>query len=125
MNPAPHRRQARLTASKLASRVKSAIATAAFLKKAISQSGLTADLAEATLLQGILSGDVQAAAISTKVKLMNENLRLRQRLTASRLRSEQVKQEILHTELLRSKRNPAQTHEEIISRIKAIYGLES
>lgn len=114
-----------MTASKLAHRVKQAIATAAFLKKAITRTGITQELAEATLLQGILSGDVAAASIATKVRLMNENLRLRQRLTASRLRSEQVKQAILRNELSRSKRHPPKTQDQIISSIRAIYGLES
>ena len=77
-----------------AARVKAAITAARQLLRAAGEHGQQ-DLTRALLLQGILSGDTVAAAIAERQRLQKENLRLRQRLTFARLRTERAKALIL------------------------------
>jgi len=79
-------------------------------------------IAEATMLQGVLSGDVMAASIITRQRLQRENLRLRERLTRARIRTEQAKVKLLDIEgELRSR--PPQDPYQIVNSVRAIYGL--
>ncbi len=107
-------------------RLRKAIATAKHLKQAMRGTN-SAELAESLILQGILSGDVYAASIHTRSRLQNENLRLKKRLTNSRLKTERVKRELLEA----AKPRPHLTAEQdryrnvqMMNRINEIYGLD-
>jgi hypothetical protein len=79
-------------------------------------------IAEATMLQGVLSGDVMAAAVVTRQRLQRENLRLRERLTRARIKTEEAKYQLLNIESeVRSR--PQLDPYEILTRVRAIYGL--
>jgi hypothetical protein len=74
------------------------------------------------MLQGVLSGDVMAAAIITRQRLQHENLRLRERLTRARIRTEEAKHHLLNIESeVRSR--PAPDAFEMVNRMRAIYGM--
>jgi hypothetical protein len=80
-------------------------------------------LAQATMLQGILSGDVIAASMHARQRLQNENLRLRRRLTHVRIKTEEAKRRLLEAETDRSQVSGEITAIQI-NRIREIYGLE-
>ena len=74
------------------------------------------------MLQGVLSGDVMAAAVVTRQRLQRENLRLRERLTRARIKTEEAKYQLLNIESeVRSR--PQLDPYEILTRVRAIYGL--
>jgi hypothetical protein len=81
-------------------------------------------LAQATLLQGVLSGDVIAASIHARQRLQRENLRLRARLTHARLKTEAAKQLLLQAEASRSIRTQ-DMNEDAYRRIRDLYGLDT
>lgn len=102
-------------------RIKNAINTARNLLRAFKRGDAKA-ITEATILQGILSGDVTAASVAVKLKLQRENLRLRQLLTRSRLIGEELKQRITRKQgdlLERTKL----THAQRLDAVRSIYGL--
>jgi hypothetical protein len=74
------------------------------------------------MLQGILSGDIMAAMVHTRQRLQNENLRLRRRITMSRLKTEEAKARLLSIEADRRAR-PEPTAREVLEQVRAIYGL--
>ena len=76
-------------------------------------------LAESVMLQGILAGDVTSAAIATKLRLQNENLRIKQRMHRQRLQLEAIKTKILAQSLPRPQPDLA----DVIRNIEEIYGL--
>jgi hypothetical protein len=100
-------------------RVKTAITAARQLLRAAGEHGQQ-DLTRALLLQGILSGDTVAAAIAERQRLQKENLRLRQRLTFARLRTERAKASLLERAATRP--TPLQGIE-LINQLRAIYSL--
>jgi regulator of replication initiation timing len=75
-------------------------------------------LIEATLFQAIASGDIIAAAVTQKVRLQRENLRLRARLARVKLKIEEQKLKALET-----LNKPKPTPTELQNAIAAIYGL--
>ncbi len=79
-----------------------------------------AALAESVMLQGILAGDVTSAAIATKLRLQNENLRLKRRMNTQRLRLESIKTRLLAKAL---EPKPLPSPEELLASIEEIYGL--
>ncbi len=79
-------------------------------------------LAKATMLQGVLSGDVIAASIHARARLQRENLRLRARLTHARLKTEAAKQILLDAEARRTTQTTLMTGD-ALQRIRDIYGL--
>jgi len=103
-----------------AHRVKTAITAARQLLRAAGEHGQQ-DLTRALLLQGILSGDTVAAAIAERQRLQKENLRLRQRLTFARLRTERAKAIILE----KASAGPNQlVGEALVNQVRAMYGLQ-
>ena len=74
------------------------------------------------MLQGVLSGDVMAAAVVTRQRLQRENLRLRERLTRARIRTEEAKVKLLDIEA-EVRTRPELPMYEIVNRMRAIYGL--
>ena len=77
-------------------------------------------LAESVMLQGILAGDVTSAAIATKLRLQNENLRLKRRMNMQRLRLESIKTRLLAKALEPKPEVPPQ---QLIRALEEIYGL--
>ena len=105
----------------LESRVKGAILQARRLRDILKHGDRDA-LAEATLLQGVISGDVISAGILTRQRLQRENLRLRARYSKERIKTERVKRLMLET--ITGKMTPAQRPtEDTFRRIAEIYGL--
>lgn len=104
-----------------ASRLHSAIIKAREMK-AILRRGDADDLAQATLLQGIISGDVISASIITRQRLQRENLRLRERLAVQKLRESRAQERLL--QLTADKAEQQINHAEIVSRVREIYGLQ-
>lgn len=103
-------------------RLREAICQAAVLTRELKKGKTDAStLGEALILQAILAGDVTAAAWSTRQKMHRENLRLRQRIALTKLRTEQLKQRAaaLDIETSQKKLTPAQ----VMQRVRAIYGL--
>lgn len=104
-------------------RLRDAITQAAVLTRELRKGKTTpAQLAEALILQAILSGDVQAAAWTTRTKLAKENLRLRQRIALTKLRTEQLKQRAAQLDIEASEKKL--TPEQLIQKVRAIYGLD-
>jgi len=101
-------------------RVKAAITAARQLLRAAGEHGQQ-DLTRALLLQGILSGDTVAAAIAERQRLQKENLRLRQRLTFARLRTERAKAIMLEKATAAPTRL---TGLALVNELRAIYGLQ-
>lgn len=103
-------------------RLREAICQASVLTRELKK-GKTdaATLGEALILQAILSGDVQAAAWSTRQKLAHENLRLRQRIALTKLKTEQLKQRAAQLDIEASQKKL--TPEELMQKVRAIYGL--
>lgn len=91
--------------------------------KAILKRGDADDLANATLLQGIISGDVISASIVTRQRLQRENLRLRQRLAVQKLRESRAQERLLTITAQKTERQ--ESHATLMSRIRNIYGLEA
>lgn len=91
--------------------------------KAILKRGDADDLAQATLLQGIISGDVISASIITRQRLQRENLRLRQRLAVQKLRESRAQERLLQATAEKAERQLSQA--ELASKIREIYGLEA
>jgi hypothetical protein len=104
-----------------ASRVRVAIQKARAILREFKQ-GDQAVVTQAVMLPGILSGDIMAAMVHTRQRLQNENLRLRRRITMSRLKTEEAKARLLSIEADRRSR-PEPTASEILSQVRAIYGL--
>ena len=102
-----------------AARVKNAITAARQLLAAAGEHGQQ-DLTRALLLQGILSGDTVAAAIAERQRLQKENLRLRQRLTFARLRTERAKASLLERAATRP--TPLQGLD-LVNALREIYGI--
>jgi len=100
-------------------RVKSAIHRARTLLKAAGHHGQE-DLTRALLLQGILSGDVISASIAERQRLQKENLRLHQRLTHAKLRTERARAIILEKA---STVPTALLGLELVNRMREIYAL--
>ncbi len=112
----------RLNQSQQIRRIKKAVASAAACIKALGTKSSLADLAEALLLEGILSGDIRAAAFASRNKLQTENLRLRQRIALTKLRTEEIKRKVAEIALQASKpknRSP----EQVLIAIRNVYGL--
>jgi len=78
------------------------------------------DLTRALLLQGILSGDAVAASIAERQRLQKANLRLRQRLTHARLRTERAKAQLLERAATRP--TPLQGLA-LVNALREIYGI--
>ncbi len=114
----PHFRSENL--SRAAARLKEAVAKAREYKR-ILQKGDKDALAEAVLLQGIISGDVISASILTRQKMQRENLRLRQRLAVQKLRESRAQQRLLEVTADRAERK--QSPADLIRTIREIYGL--
>jgi hypothetical protein len=87
------------------------------------QKGDREALTEATILQGILSGDVVAASIAQRQRLQAEVLRLRARIVRARLKTEEAKRRYLESEITHRDRQVA-IGEETFRRIREIYGIE-
>lgn len=81
-------------------------------------------LAQATMLQGVLSGDVIAASMHARHRLQRENLQLRRRLTLARIKTEAAKQILFEAEAHRSEATGEITALQI-QRIREVYGLEN
>lgn len=106
-----------------AARLKDAIAKAGEMSQALKKGKIgIEDLATATLLQGIVSGDVISAGIITRQRLQRENLRLRMRLAAQKLRQSRAKERLLNVNAEKEERQIS--HGELVNRIRDIYGLE-
>lgn len=82
------------------------------------ESGDVEALVQATLLQGVASGDIIAASITAKLRLQNENLRLKQRLEKTKLAIQQ--QKLRAMEKLNS---TEATPQQLLGEIAKIYGL--
>ncbi|MBI4166223.1 MAG: hypothetical protein HY508_10880 [Acidobacteria bacterium] len=89
----------------------------------ILQAGDEDVLIQATLMQGLLSGDVMAASIRARLKLQRENQAMRRRLTMSRIRTESVKQRLLTVEAERREK-PDEPLQVTLNKIREIYGLK-
>lgn len=94
-----------------------AVAEAREILEGISEAGKR-DLLEATILQGVASGDVMAAAVATRLRLQNENLRLKVRLNRWKEKRERIRAEILE----RSNKDQP-TRETLVQAIREVYGL--
>lgn len=106
-------------------RIKSAIRNAKKMLRAFKK-GDAEKVTEATLMQGILSGDVTAAAIAVKIKLQNENLALRRALALSRLRTEGLTQRIQRrqAELMEKPALTSTEQQQLMARrIQEVYGV--
>ena len=79
-------------------------------------------LVEATMLQGILSGDVIAASIAARARLQREHLQLRRRLAYSRIKTESAKQRLLDVEV-EVRTRPQPDLRTMVNRMREIYGL--
>lgn len=79
-------------------------------------------LARATLLQGVLSGDVVAASIHARQRMQRDILRLKTRLAHEHLRTEQVKRRLLEAQVETIEH--ADLTGTAIARIYEIYGLQ-
>ena len=103
-----------------AKRIETALRDArALLRRAGTRGGQ--QLAQATLLQGILSGDVLAASMHERQRMQRENLRLRQRFAHVRLRTEQAKAKLLE---LAAVQPTKLIGDALMEHIADIYGLE-
>lgn len=102
-----------------ANRVKTALTHARQLLRAAGARGQQ-ELTQALLLQGILSGDVVSASIAQRQRLQKANLRLRQRLTYARLRTERAKAQLLERTLTRP--TPLQGLD-LVNQLREIYGI--
>lgn len=102
-------------------RIQAALAQARRIARLV-KSGDEDMLARATLLQGVLSGDVVAASIHARQRMQREILRLKTRLAHAHLKTEAVKQRLLEIEADRFEHAdlPGQT----LTRIYEIYGLK-
>lgn len=100
-------------------RIKAAVTRARQLLRAAGESGQQ-DLTRALLLQGILSGDTVAAAIAERQRLQKENLRLRQRLTYAKLRTERAKAIMLEKATAAPTRL---TGLNLVNQLREIYGI--
>lgn len=107
----------------VASRLKFAIKKARQMQSTL-KAGDEDALTQATLLQGILSGDVMAASFHARQKLQRENFLLRRRLTMSRIKTETVKQRLLAIEANRRER-PETPGWVIALKVADIYGLNA
>ena len=103
------------------SRVKAAVLKARKMQSVL-KSGDEDALVNATLLQGILSGDVTAASFKMRARLQRENMAMRRRLTMSRIKTEQVKQRLLTAEADRREK-PDTPWSVTVDRIREVYGL--
>jgi len=101
-------------------RITAALAAARRIARLV-KSGDEDMLARATLLQGVLSGDVVAASIHTRQRMQREILRLKTRLAHAHLKTESVKQRLLEAEA--SKIEQAELPGHFLNRIREIYGL--
>lgn len=104
------------------SRLQSAIKKAGEMRDQLKKGNMgIEELATATLLQGIVSGDVISASIITRQRLQRENLRLRARLTNQKLRESHAKERLLQATAEKAERQLSR--EELTARIREIYGL--
>lgn len=78
-------------------------------------------LARATILQGVVSGDVVAASIHARQRMQREILRLKTRLAHAHLKTEAVKQRLLEAEATTIEH--AELPAQMMMRIREIYGL--
>lgn len=104
-----------------ADRLRKAIRNARQMQRVL-RSGDEDVLAKATLLQGVLSGDVIAASIQARQRLQRENLHLRRRIATARLKTELVKQRLLEAEAQRIERHEP-TPIVVLNSIREVYGL--
>ena len=78
-------------------------------------------LTGAVLIQGILSGDVVSASIAERQRLQKENLKLRQRLTHAKLRTERAKAVLLERASID---RPALVGDALMHELYGIYGMD-
>jgi hypothetical protein len=79
-------------------------------------------LTQATILQGVIAGDVLSAMFVARQRLQRENLALRNRIARARIKTEAVKQRLLSIEA-DNRSLPPQDPVVIINNIRALYGL--
>jgi len=115
-----NRRPAKAPALDPTERITAALVAARRIARLV-KSGDEDMLARATLLQGVLSGDVVAASIHTRQRMQREILRLKTRLAHAHLKTEAVKQRLLEAEA--SKIEQAELPGHFLNRIREIYGL--
>jgi hypothetical protein len=116
-----NRRPAKAPALDPTERITAALVAARRLARLV-KSGDEDLLARATLLQGVLSGDVVAASIHTRQRMQREILRLKTRLAHAHLKTESVKQRLLEIEADRFEH--ADLPGTTLTRIYEIYGLK-
>ena len=104
----------------VAARVKKAIKNARAILNQVKKGDANA-LAQATMLQGLLSGDVMTAAIAERQRLQRENLKLRQRLTHAKMRTERAKAVLLEKAAAPQERL---TPPELLAKLREIYGFQ-
>ena len=115
-----NRRPTKAEAGDPTERIKAALRQARRIARLVN-SGDEDMLARATLLQGVLSGDVVAASIHARQRMQREILRLKTRLAHAHLKTESVKQRLLEAEA--SKIEQAELPGHFLNRIREIYGL--